>query len=348
MPKAYVVKTVYYEDGVRYSIPGIFDSLQSGKARIGWSSKDEEDLRVIKQTVERNGWDSLSPDQQSGVRCLGFLDRVERGDYLLYPHQPEANHLLIAKVKDSSEGDYTYSKLEDSLDGDFRSCRGCILLTPNPVPYDDRFLLPYVQSRLGLQGRFYELREIDTLNFTLDKLDSIPPFESMASESSPVSRSISVRLNRIRDEFSPQLTARLQREFLRHDLSWFCVELFRQLGYTVQHQEGAGEHGSDLVVQIRSELLPRTLRVGVQVKSYTDTVSLETFTQDIVPLIDGWEKNVLDYGAYLTTGACVRECLEYLRNHNAQHADRQIVLIDSTKLGHLFIRTIGRFESGEE
>jgi len=39
----------------------------------------------------------------------------------------------------------------------------------------------------------------------------------------------------------------------------------------------------------------------VQVKSFSDAVSVQTFKDDIKPLIDGWEKNALDYGAYLTT-----------------------------------------------
>jgi hypothetical protein len=87
-------------------------------------------------------------------------------------------------------------------------------------------------------------------------------------------------------------------------------------------------------VDIRSELLPRTLKIGVQVKAYSDVVSVQTFKQDIAPLIDGWEKNALDYGAYLTTGSCAQDCFDHLLEHNAQHANRQIVLIDSTNLGH--------------
>lgn len=139
----------------------------------------------------------------------------QSGDYLLYPQQPTFNHLLIAQVKDAPDGDYTYDEAESALDGDFRSCRGCTLLTPNPVPYNDKVLLPYVQSRLGLQGRFYELRDVNTLQFTLSRLNSIPLDVPQPKQS------IGVRLSRIRDVVGPTLPSLLQREFLSHDLSWF-------------------------------------------------------------------------------------------------------------------------------
>lgn len=173
-------------------------------------------------------------------------------------------------------------------------------------------------------------------------MENIPKFQPGPKSS------ISVRLNRVRDAISPGLPALIQREFLRQDLSWFCSELFKKLGYTVYYQEGAGECGADVVVEIRSELLPRSLRVGVQVKAYTDGVSLQTFKQDIQPLIGGWQKNALDYGAYLTTGLCDPACLEHLQDHNTSHADRQIVLIDSSGFGHLLLKSIGRFGSEEE
>jgi len=341
MSKAYIVKTIYYDERGRHSYPGVSESLNCGKARIGWSSEDDHDLRLLKQRISKGEWNALRPDQQDAAKCLGFLERVKGEDYLLYPHQPAANHLLVAQVSDGADGDYAYASAEDSLDGDFRSWRGCRLLTPNPVPYNDSFLLPYVQSRLGLQGRFYELKEIDKLQYTLQRLSSIPP------EVKP-KQSMVVRLNRIRDAVSPKLPALLQQEFLRQDLSWFCAELFRQLGYAVQYQEGAGEHGSDLVVELRSELLPRSLRIGVQVKSYTGPVNLVTFQQDLQPLINGWDKNVLDYGVCLTTGLCDLDCQVYLEDHNTSHRDRQIVLMDSTRLGHLLMKAIGRFGSEEE
>jgi Restriction endonuclease len=161
-------------------------------------------------------------------------------------------------------------------------------------------------------------------------------------------RSTAVRLSRVRDAISPELSALIQQQFWRQDLSWFCSELFRKLGYTAYLQEGPGEYGSDIVVEIRSELLPRSLRVGVQVKAYTGAVSLQTFRQDIQQLIDGWDRNKLDYGVLLTTGACGQDCFEYLAEHNDSHTDRQITLMDSSGFGHLLIKAIGRFGSEEE
>jgi hypothetical protein len=110
MSKAYVVKTIYYEDGARFSCPGVDESLRNGKARIGWSSLDDHDLRLLKEKIGRGAWAGLRPDQQEAAKCRGFLDRVKGGDYLLYPHQPKSNHLLIARVTDGPEGEYSFSR----------------------------------------------------------------------------------------------------------------------------------------------------------------------------------------------------------------------------------------------
>ena len=44
--QAFVVKTM---DSSGYIIPGILEELQAGRARIGWSSHDDQDLRCIQE-----------------------------------------------------------------------------------------------------------------------------------------------------------------------------------------------------------------------------------------------------------------------------------------------------------
>ena len=49
MPRAFVVKAL--DDG--WPIPGVFEELRAGRARIGWSSRDDQDLRLIQEKVDR-------------------------------------------------------------------------------------------------------------------------------------------------------------------------------------------------------------------------------------------------------------------------------------------------------
>ena len=86
MSNAYVVKAVSDEQPSQ-PIPGVFDELVAGRARIGWSKQDNLDLRLLLRKLERG--EQLDKDEQNARRCLGFLTRPNVGDYLLYPHQPQ-------------------------------------------------------------------------------------------------------------------------------------------------------------------------------------------------------------------------------------------------------------------
>ncbi len=99
MPAVFVVRTVH--DG--QPIPGVFDELQAGRARIGWSYEDYLDLRLLLRKIKQG--ETLNEDEQAAKRCLGFLTRVEVGDYLLYPNQPERGRFSVVQVT----GEYDYS-----------------------------------------------------------------------------------------------------------------------------------------------------------------------------------------------------------------------------------------------
>ena len=99
MPNAYVVKAVT-DEYPSQPIPGVFDELIDGRARIGWSYSDDLDLRLLHRKLEEG--DELDEDEQHARRCLGFLTRVNADDYLLYPHQPDRGQFTVVQVK----GDY--------------------------------------------------------------------------------------------------------------------------------------------------------------------------------------------------------------------------------------------------
>ena len=93
MEKAYIIKTVS-PDVPGYSIPGVWDSLRKGKARIGWSYEDHLDLRKIQQKVHTG--QILTQDEHKAWRCRAFLEDISNDDYLLYPHQPRYGFFAIA------------------------------------------------------------------------------------------------------------------------------------------------------------------------------------------------------------------------------------------------------------
>ena len=88
MSDAFVVKTV--KNG--QPVLGVFDELEAGRARIGWSWLPNLNLRSILEKIEQGK--PLDQYQQEARRCLGFLTRVKSGDYLLYPNQPDRGEVL--------------------------------------------------------------------------------------------------------------------------------------------------------------------------------------------------------------------------------------------------------------
>ena len=116
MPTVFFIKA-WSHDYPGRAIPGVFESLQNGNARIGWSYEDRLDLRIL-QAGRRTG-QALDAEEQDAWRCRRFLEEVMHGDYLIYPHQNGYRQFVIAQVT----GDYDYAPMNDSLNGDFRSFR---------------------------------------------------------------------------------------------------------------------------------------------------------------------------------------------------------------------------------
>ena len=321
MPNAFVVKTVD-DDG--QPIPGVFDELQAGRARIGWSYQENLDLRLIRERIRQGA--TLDEDERRAKRCLGFLTRVGCEDYLLYPHQPARGQFLVVQVT----GDYAYSTAENSIKEDCRSFRPCELTTPEPVDLYDEIVPSQLRHRLGRPGRFSQVW--DTSAFLIF-LEGLPEAGRQQDGSNRAS------IQRIHNALREQLPEALRREFSRADLSRrFCAELFDRMGYASEVQEGPGEAGSDVVVTVGNPLLPGEFRIGVQVFAYEGTVQEKALTAKLEQLLRGWEENSLDSGILLTTGCCSEAAKTALRSHNEGNPKRQVRLIEGRDLADFFLQ----------
>ena len=319
MPSVYVVRAA---DRWGVPIPGVFDELQAGRARIGWSYQDNLDLRLLQDKIEQKK--PLDADERKARRCLRFHAEVEIGDYLLYPHQPETGQFSVVQVT----GEYDYSTPEGGLDEDFRSFRPCRVITPDPVGMSDEIVPSHLRFRLGLQGGFYQIHDTSSFFSFLTEL----PQAGIRQASTRAS------VRRIHNKLREQLPDAIHHQFARTDLSRrFCPELFERMGYASQVQEGPAEAGSDVVLTVGNPLLPCEFRVGVQVFSYEGAVSESDFRDKLDQLLGGWEDNSLDYGVLLTTGLCSADAVEVLDDHNDKYPNRLVRLIQGSDLGDLFL-----------
>lgn len=299
----------------RFGVPkdGVFDELKAGKARIGWSYDDKLDLRKIKHKLEAGS--RLDADEADAKRCLGFLIRVEKGDTLIYPHQPARGQFAVVEVT----GDYEYSDKDNAISGDFRSVRSCTFKTSASM-YDDS-VPSQLRYRLGRPGRFSEVSDTRPLHEFLDPEAGTTPLE------------------RIHKQIRKFLPDAIRRQYSEHDLSReFLPVLFERMGYDSDVQEGPREAGSDLVVYLDSPLLPETkeIRIGVQAFAYKDVVTTKNLQGKLKQLLAGWEQNKLDYGVLLTTGNCGEDGRNLVAAHNKQTPDKQVRLIDGPELADLF------------
>ena len=274
MTAVYVVKAV--EEDTGEPIPGVFEELESGQARLGWSYADHLDLRLIQEKI--NTGDPLDEYEQEAKRCLGFLTRPSLGDYLLYPHQPRRWKFMVVQVK----GEYDYTSAEDGLGGDFRSFRPCSPITLESVDWYDEIVPSQLRGRLGKPGRFSQV--YDTGPF-LEFLSDLPEAGSIQDDSNRAS------LRRIHRDLRKKLPDALRREFTAHDLSRkFCPDLFNRMGYTHIVREGPDERGSDVVVTVGDRLLPDSVEftIGVQVFASEGTVEVGYFQEKLNQLLEGW------------------------------------------------------------
>ena len=322
MARAFVVKAV--ADG--WPISGVFEELRSGRARIGWSYRDDLDLRLIQKDLSRGT--PLNKDQKNARRCLGFLTRVSPDDYLIYPHQPERGQFCVVLAT----GEYDFSDKEEGLDKDFRSFRPCSLVTTEPVNVHDEIVSSQLRHRLGRPGRFSEIYNTGPLS---EFLEDLPNAGRLQDDSNRAS------LQRIHNKLRRKLPEVLHEEFSRADLSRkLCRDLFERMGYVHEIREGPTEVGSDVVVTLGDPLLPDEveIRIGIQVFSYEGNVEEWDLREKLDQLLRGWEENSLKYGALLTTGRCGDEARALLLRHNQNEKNRPVRLIDGDDLADLFLR----------
>ena len=316
---AFVVRAA--EEG--QPIAGVSDELLNGRARIGWSSTDDQDLRVLLDNLEAG--EPLNVHQKEARRCLGFLTRVQIGDYLLYPHQPAGGQFTVVHVA----GPYHYSDTEECFDPNFRSFRPCTMVTEAVDMYDN--ICPsQLRHRLGRPGRFSQVYDTRPLELFLDAL----PYQGQ-----PQDDPNTLPVQRIHNDLRRILPDAIRREFSQADLSRrFCAALFDRMGYSAEVQEGPGEAGSDLIVTVGNALLPTEFRVGVQAFAYEGEIQEAALGQKLQQLVCGWNNNALNYGVLLTTGRCGQDAKTRLSNHNRENPDKQVKLVEADDLADMFIR----------
>ena len=330
--QVWVVRTTH--KGTGRPVEGVFDELCRGCARIGWSSEDDEDLRIIHKIKGED----LNERQEEAKRCLRFLNEMEEGDVILYPHQPERYKLSVVRVI----GEYGYD--HGLGNGDFRSVRPCELISKKPVDMYDEIVPASLHHKLVyVQPRIWRFK-VDDMVMLKDFLNDLTGEKREQGGAEPAS------IRRIHAKLRKALPDEIRREFSRVDLTRkFCRDLFSRMDYDPEIREGPAEAGSDIIVTVGDPLLPdEGLRVGVQAFAFEGNVHEDSLERKLNQLLKGWKTNNLDYGVLLTTGIPTGKALEVLVSHNEENPTRHVKLIDGDALADLFLQHFPPAEGGAD
>lgn len=301
----------------------IFLKMQQGSARIGWSYRDDLDLEKIISMP----WQKRSGEQGDAWYCHGFVDRAEKGDLLFYPNVPEYGKFAVVKLT----GSYQLLPGEEGINGDFRSARSCNILTSTPLDKYDEIVAPSIRNKLGLQRRFYHLNVgQETLEKFLNSVESGAQGRATATNLGTYAKLV--------EPFLKQLGLQWSETFPRANLSYFLADILSKHGEQVDLREGAGEKGSDLVIEIRNDFLERPIVVGIQAMSCVGEVHADTVKRKLEQLLGGWEENILDYGALVLTGNWTDDADQLLASHNRDNPMRRVKKVDAEGLARIVMR----------
>jgi hypothetical protein len=211
-------------------------SLKAGEGRFGFSSVPTGDLRALKARVEKDGWPSLSAEEQASYYV--FLLDLKKDDYVVYVDVPEWGRCVLARVT----GDY-YWRFDDS-DHNHR-----FPVDPQSVHVFDRnsrSVHPSLSSRLRTQRVWWRVSLKAEFEELLANLNGsvpvdLPPEARLAREIQPI-------LLRI--------TQTIHHTYAGKNLEELCAEVFGHLpGVTrVDARNASGDAGADLLVRFESGL----------------------------------------------------------------------------------------------
>ena len=248
----------------------VFNSLQSGEGRFGWSYIPSADLRELRDRINEYGWESLSNDEQNCYQ--NFLLDLRDGDHVVYINVPEWGQCTLARVVD----EYEWRFEDDDFNHRFT-------VDPQSIKTFDRnadIVAAALSRRLKLQGRWWRV-------YALAEFDQL--LESLREGAIPGVRTAETNIEELAKQLRPTLTeiaGKIQHTHPGTDLEALMERVFRNVPGVreVRRQRGRADHGADLVVELEYGTIPglvesRTL--VVQVKSYWDKLASTTAVDDI-------------------------------------------------------------------
>lgn len=268
----------------------VYNSLKTGEGRFGWSNIQTADLRVLRERVEQDGWESLSQQEKNCYH--GFLLAIEPEDYVVYINVPKWGECTLAKVT----GPYEWRFDDEDFNHRFPvSAESVRVFNRN----DKTKVHPALSARLKLQGRWWTISTQEEFNQLLRALDEGTPSGSSTPETNL-------------KHLLPEITKAIHHTHPNKDLEDFVEGIFKKVPgvISVRPRRGRADHGADLLVDFESGLVPGLVRqdtLAIQVKSWGGEHNDSSAIDDIKRAFEYYEK---DEDENVTMGLIVSTAVE--------------------------------------
>ena len=280
-------------------INAVFDSLQDGESRFGWSSEKTADQRILRERCETNGWDTLTPDEQDCYH--DFLLEIAPDDFVVHINVPHWGECTLARV----ESDYEFRYEDDDFNHRFA-------VDPNSIRTfnrNDARVHPALSARLKLQGRWWTIYTEDEF-FELHQALVGPPDE-LAVPLRTLQDSLKILSGDVRDPLA-SISEKIHHTHPNKDLENFILKVFEKVPGVkrVRAQRGRADRGADLLVELEFGSIPELVQtIVVQVKSWNGELVQTSPIKDIKNAFEYYEN--ANMGLIVTTNT---SCSEQFRN----------------------------------
>ena len=305
------------------AVKKVYDSLTQGEGRFGWSDIETGDQRTLNERVRRDGWDSLSEDEQ---HCYhDFLLWIACGDYVVYVNAPEWGECTLARVT----GEYDWRYEDDDFNHRFPVDAGSV----RTFNRNDAKVPPALRARLKLQGRWWTIYTECEFNELLMRLDQETPAEPRSLESDLT------YLKRNVQPYLPKIVRTIQETFPGKDLEAFVKRVLGRVPGVkeVKRKEGRADHGADLIVTFEAASIPGLMQtLVVQVKSYRGTHVDTGAVEDIRRAFDEYREATM--GLIVSTAAESSEELDRELDKLREEKGKPVCLLIGDELAGFFLR----------
>lgn len=273
----------------------LYESVNNGKSRFGWSSRDEHNLKIDRENNWKNNW-----TEEHGRQL--FLLRIKPGDWIVHIHMPSYGWCVAARVV----SEYDFDEGINTSDGqDFRHVFQ--IDVGSIVKFERSPKKKKVHSAVNL----YPIQRHQQVYAVDEFLESIKAIKDGREIEIEGSRERHDLLNKT-DKVLEQIAGLIHRTHRGKKLESFLAEVFRKIpGVSDVHENGSsgrrGEHGADLIVTTSMSVGKLKIEnlIVVQVKSYEGDVSDTRPVDQIKEAIKHYKHDKYDKanaGMIITTG----------------------------------------------